>query len=115
MILVLLQFVIWPRLGVAAPDGNLISKKSGRQVTACRGCRVRCRNYAVQNAVQDNAVQCGAECDSEGGATQAKTMRCNAVQNAVRFGSVHLAWYEEALDEWTGPLTSRRTRKPFGS
>jgi hypothetical protein len=25
----------------------------------------------------------------------------------VRFGSVHLVWYEEALDGWTGPLTSR--------
>jgi hypothetical protein len=25
----------------------------------------------------------------------------------VRFGSVHLAWYEEVQDGWTGPLTSR--------
>jgi hypothetical protein len=42
--------------------------------------------------------------------------------SSVRFGSVHLAWYEEALDGWTGPLTSRPTvlshymnRKSFGS
>jgi hypothetical protein len=36
---------------------------------------------------------------------------------SVRFGSVHLVWYEEALDGRTGPLPSRpyMNRKSFGS
>jgi hypothetical protein len=37
--------------------------------------------------------------------------------DSVRFGSVHLVWYEEVQDGWTGPLTSRpyTNRKSFGS
>ena len=47
----------------------------------------------------------------------ALTVSCCRGDLSVRFGSVHLVKYEEALDGWTGPLTSRpyTNRKSFES